>query len=123
MKKIEYKRPEWTNRTDLSEVVVKWFEQRGISQQTLTSQKVTESTEWMPKANKEVLTINFNYFRNDELINIKYRAKDKDFKMHKDAELIFYNLDGIKDADTCYIVEGEMDALSLIQAGIKNVVS
>ena len=43
--------------------------------------------------------------------------------MHKDAELIFYNLDGIKDADTCYIVEGEMDALSLIQAGIKNVVS
>lgn len=123
MKKIEYKRPEWTNRTDLSEVVVKWFEQRGISQQTLTSQKVTESTEWMPKANKEVLTINFNYFRNDELINIKYRAKDKDFKMHKDAELIFYNLDGIKDADICYIVEGEMDALSLIQAGIKNVVS
>lgn len=123
MKKIEYKRPEWTNRTDLSEVVVKWFEQRSISQQTLTSQKVTESTEWMPKANKEVLTINFNYFRNDELINIKYRAKDKDFKMHKDAELIFYNLDGIKDADICYIVEGEMDALSLIQAGIKNVVS
>lgn len=123
MKKIEYKRPEWTNRTDLSEVVVKWFEQRGISQQTLTSQKVTESTEWMPKANKEVLTINFNYFRNDELINIKYRAKDKDFKMHKDAELIFYNLDCIKDADICYIVEGEMDALSLIQAGIKNVVS
>lgn len=123
MKKIEYKRPEWTNRTDLSEVVVKWFEQRSISQQTLTSQKVTESTEWMPKANKEVLTINFNYFRNDELINIKYRAKDKDFKMHKEAELIFYNLDGIKDADICYIVEGEMDALSLIQAGIKNVVS
>lgn len=123
MKKIEYKRPEWTNRTDLSEVVVKWFEQRGISQQTLTSQKVTESTEWMPKANKEVLTINFNYFRNDELINIKYRAKDKDFKMHKDAELIFYNLDGIKESDICYIVEGEMDALSLIQAGIKNVVS
>lgn len=123
MPKIEYKRPEWKNKTGLSEQVVKWFEQRGISQQTLTSQKVTDSTEWMPKANKEVLTINFNYFRNDELINIKYRANGKDFKMHKDAELIFYNLDGIKDADTCYIVEGEMDALSLIQAGINNVVS
>lgn len=123
MPKIEYKRPEWKNKTGLSEHVVKWFEQRGISQQTLTSQKVTDSTEWMPKAKKEVLTINFNYFRNDELINIKYRANGKDFKMHKDAELIFYNLDGIKDSDTCYIVEGEMDALSLIQAGINNVVS
>jgi twinkle protein len=45
------------------------------------------------------------------------------FKLYKDAELIFYNLDSIKDKSQCFIVEGEIDALSLIEAGIDNVVS
>jgi twinkle protein len=43
--------------------------------------------------------------------------------MAKDAELIFFNLDGIKDCEECYIVEGEMDCLSLWQSGIVNVLS
>lgn len=121
--KIEYKKPTWHNKTELSDKVVKFFEDRGISQGTLKKTKITESVEWMPKAQKETLTINFNYFRNDELINIKYRGQNKDFKMYKDAELIFYNLDSIKDSDECFIVEGEMDALSLIESGYLNVVS
>lgn len=121
--KVEYKKPEWYNKTELSDKVVKFFEQRGIRQETLKRAKITESVEWMPKAQKEVQTINFNYFRNDELINVKYRGAGKDFKMFKDAELIFYNLDGIKDQEECFIVEGEIDALSLIEAGYHNVVS
>ena len=43
--------------------------------------------------------------------------------MEKNAELIFYNLDSIKDHKQCFIVEGEIDALSLYEAGIKNVIS
>jgi len=38
----EYARPVWTNSTELSEAVVKWFKGRGISQQTLIDFKVTE---------------------------------------------------------------------------------
>jgi len=37
--------------------------------------------------------------------------------------LIFYNLNGIKDQKEIIIVEGEIDCLSFIEAGIKNVIS
>ena len=43
--------------------------------------------------------------------------------MVKNAELIFYGLDNIKEMDTIYITEGEMDALSLHEAGIYSVCS
>lgn len=119
----EYKVPEWKNKTDLSDGTVKYFETRKICQHTLKLARVTESTEWMPKAAKEILTINFNYFRSGQLVNIKYRGKDKDFKLHKDAELILYNLDNIGTCEDLIIVEGEMDVLSFIEAGYLNVVS
>lgn len=122
-KKIDYKIPEWKNNTKLSDATVKYFESRKISQPTLLRAKVTEGMEWMPKAAKEILTIQFNYFRDDKLVNVKYRGKDKDFKLYKDAELIFYNLDGIKNDQDVFVVEGEIDALSLMELGIKNVLS
>lgn len=108
----------------ISKEYIDYFEsKRKISNNTLLRFKITESFEWMPKANKEVKTICFNYYRNDELVNIKFRAAGKDFKLQKDAELIFYNLDAIKDEDTAYITEGEIDAMSLFEVGIYNVVS
>jgi twinkle protein len=102
---------------------IEWFEQRGISNNTLLRFGITQSIEWMPKANKETTAICFNYFRNNELVNIKFRAAQKDFKLEKDAELIFYNLNAIKDEKTVVIVEGEIDCLSMYEAGIYNVVS
>lgn len=102
---------------------IQYFEDRGISNNTLLRFKVSQSFEWMPKAQKETNVVCFNYFRNDELINIKFRGPGKDFKLAKDAELIFYNLDAIKDTDTAVVVEGEIDAMSMYEAGIYNVVS
>jgi twinkle protein len=102
---------------------IKYFEDRGISNNTLLRFKISQSLEWMPKAQKETNVVCFNYFRNDELINIKFRGPGKDFKLAKDAELIFYNLDAIKDTDTAVVVEGEIDAMSMYEAGIYNVVS
>jgi len=43
--------------------------------------------------------------------------------MVKDAEKIFYNLDSIKLSTEVVVVEGEIDALSFIEAGYMNVVS
>lgn len=103
--------------------LIEWFESRGISNNTLLRFNITQSIEWMPKANKETLAICFNYYRNNELINVKYRAAQKDFKLEKNAELIFYNLDSIKDENSCIIVEGEIDCLSMYEAGVHNVVS
>lgn len=118
-----YVRPTWENRTVLSEKVLTWFQSRNITQDTLISMKVTERKEFMPQVNAERNTICFNYFRDGQLINTKFRDAEKNFKMVKDAEKIFYNLDAIKGQKTCYIVEGEMDCLTMVQAGYKNTVS
>jgi twinkle protein len=119
----EYFRPKWQNNTVLSDKVVKWFEGRGISQFTLRQMKVTEGEEWMPQVNKKVNTVQFNYFRNGELINTKFRDGAKNFKLVKDAEKILYNLDSCHLSKEIIIVEGEMDALSYVEAGMYNVVS
>lgn len=118
-----YVKPSWKNNTDLTEPIVKWFEGRSILQRTLKEMQISQGLEWMPQTQTERMTMQFNYFRNGELWNIKYRDSKKNFKLHKDSELIFYNIDAIKDVDECYIVEGELDCLAMIEAGIKNVIS
>lgn len=118
-----YQLPKWKNNTQLSEKLVKWFEKRGILQNTLLDARITEGLEYMPQVQKECNTAQFNYFKEGALINVKYRTAEKHFKLFKDGELIFYNLDSLKEQTECYIVEGEIDALSFIQAGIKNVIS
>lgn len=119
----EYIRPKFVNTTSVSENAVNWFFKRGITQKTLKDLKLTEGKSWMPQTQKEENTIQFNYFRDGELINVKYRDGAKNFRMVKDAELIFYNVDAIKNSDWCIITEGEIDALSFIEAGINEVVS
>jgi twinkle protein len=108
----------------LSAKTLDWFEnERKISNNTLLRFGITESKEWMPQFKQEASVICFNYINHGELINIKFRGPQKSFKMAKDAELIFYNLPAIENEDECYIVEGEVDCLSLYEAGIHNVVS
>lgn len=120
---VKYELPEWKNNTTLSDKVLKWFEGRRITAATLNKMQITEQVEWMPQVSKEVNCICFNYFYEGQLINTKYRDGAKHFKMHKGAELIPYNIDCLANAKEVWIVEGEMDALSLIEAGIENVIS
>ncbi len=108
----------------ISTEFIDYFEKkRCISNNTLLNFKITETFEYMPKAKKETKTICFNYYRDEELVNIKFRAAGKDFKMQKDAELIFYNLDAIKGETVCYITEGEIDCMSLYEVGVYNAIS
>ena len=108
---------------DLAERVIKWFEKRAITEPTLNHWKIGESLEYMPQVQAKRRCINFNYYRNNEIVNVKYRDGQKNFKMVSGAELIFYGLDNIFDLDVCYIVEGEMDALSLHECGLYSVCS
>ena len=103
--------------------VAEWFKTRGISPASLRDLNVTTGEEYMPQTGKKENTIQFNYMMGDELINVKYRDARKNFKLYKGAEKIFYNINSIVGYDWCVIVEGEMDALALHEAGIKNVVS
>lgn len=117
----EYKYPDWKNITKLSDKAVKWFESRMIDQATLSELKIYSDQEWMPQFEKEVEVICFPFFKSEKLVNIKYRGAEKSFKLFKDAELIFFNVDAIqKDV---VIVEGEIDLLSYYTSGIKNVIS
>ena len=118
-----YNKPKQIANPLLSNKVIKWFESRGISNNTLIKMKITEGKEFMPQTGKEENTIQFNYFINNELINIKYRDGKKNFKLVKGAEKIFYNIDSTIGHDYVVIVEGEMDALSCYEAGIFSVIS
>lgn len=122
-KQKEYKKPVWKNNTNLSNKAVQWFENRKITQSTLNEFKVTEGLEWMPQTQKNENTVQFNYFKFGELVNVKYRDGSKNFKLFKEAEMIFYNLDATINNNVIIIVEGEMDVLAMAQSGYKNVIS
>lgn len=107
----------------LSAKSIQFFESRGISNNTILRFNVTEAREWMPQFEQEVPVICFNYYRAGKLVNIKFRGPKKSFKMAKDAELIFYNLDSLEGETTAVIVEGEIDCLTFHECGIYNVVS
>lgn len=121
----KYKLPmqTWQNFTNLSDAMVKYFEGRKIQQYVLKDLKITEEKYYQPKPGKEVNNIVFNYFEGDVLVNKKYRDGAKNFTQSKDGKPILYNINSALFSDELYIVEGEFDALSLIQIGIKNVVS
>lgn len=118
-----YVRPALKTNSKFSDKLIEWFQKRQITLATLEKMRVTEATEWMPQVEKEMNVICFNYYRDGHLINTKFRDAVKNFKLVKDAEKIFYNLDGIKDQKTVYIVEGEIDCLTMVQAGFDNTVS
>lgn len=107
----------------LSEPVIKWFNDRGISEDTLYELQISEGQEFMPQTGKNENAIHFNYFVGDELVNIKYRDGHKHFKLFKGAEKVFYNINSIVGYEYCIVVEGEMDVLALHEAGVTNVVS
>jgi len=121
-KKKDFIRPEKI-KVNLTERVIKWFVNRGISEPTLQHWKIGESLQYFPQVGKKRRAINFNYYRENELVNVKYRDGQKNFKMVSGAELIFYGLDNIKTMEKIFIVEGEIDALSLHEAGIYSVCS
>ena len=118
----EYVKPDTTGYV-VSEKIINWFAERGISQNTLQELRVREGKEYMPQTSKLENAIQFNYYMGMDLINIKYRDGRKNFKLYKGAEKIFYNINSVVNHDWCVIVEGEMDVLALHGAGIKNVIS
>ncbi len=120
-----YERPVFdTNRTQLSDKLVRWFiENRSIPQEVLTRMQIGQQQEYMPQTGKKENCACFHYFEEGTLINTKYRDARKNFKLVSGAELIPYNIDGIRGTPECIITEGEIDALSFMAIGRYDVVS
>lgn len=122
----QYVKPANVNTTNLDDRHVEWFESRGISQSTLRRAGISSGATYMPDGKggyQKRMAIMFNYIKDGELTNIKYRDGDKNFKLVKDAERIFYNIDGIRTSKECIIAEGEIDALTYMEIGRWDVVS
>lgn len=118
-----YRKPQPRPDNGISDKLSGWFNGRGISKETLLKMRITEGQEFIPQASKQMNTVQFNYYRDGELINTKFRTGDKKFKFVQGAELLPYNIDGIKGTKECIITEGEIDALSFIECGRTDVVS
>tara|TARA_B100000902_G_scaffold224984_1_gene213633 strand:- start:4511 stop:6211 length:1701 start_codon:yes stop_codon:yes gene_type:complete len=123
MEKKEYTRPLDHKLNAYSESIISWFKERGISENTMKDNGIHEGKEYMPQVQSEVKTIQFKYFKDSKLINIKYRDAKKNFKLVKDAEKTLYGIDHVLGQKTIIIVEGEMDKLAFYEAGYKNCVS
>ncbi|OEL15708.1 Twinkle-like protein, chloroplastic/mitochondrial [Dichanthelium oligosanthes] len=97
--------------------LVTYFSERMISAETLRRNKVMQRN-W-----KNKISIAFTYRRDGVLVGCKYREVDKKFSQEANTEKIFYGLDDIKRAQDIIIVEGEIDKLSMDEAGFRNCVS
>uniref|UniRef100_A0A061S6G6 Twinkle protein n=1 Tax=Tetraselmis sp. GSL018 TaxID=582737 RepID=A0A061S6G6_9CHLO len=113
------------NLVPLEEEALEFFRSRGISAQTLEACGVRQENDvFCPALGKRVpWAIAFPYYRSGEIVNIKYRTPDKRFWQVKGAEKVFYGLDDVTGSDEIIIVEGEIDKLSLYEAGMTNAIS
>jgi len=100
------------NGASLTEKALNWFASRGIGKATVDRNQIRF-------ADGE---IQFPYFKDGELVNIKYRRHPKAFRQAAGAEKVFFGLDDLTE-DWAVIVEGEMDKLALEEAGFLNVIS
>ena len=105
---------------ELSERIVKYAESRNISKTTLDKFMVHGREEWMPQTQKKERTIIFPYIRGGEIINAKFRDGAKNFKLIKDAELIFFGMQTLDGRHCAIITEGEWDALAVYESGFGN---
>jgi len=93
---------------------------RGINQDSINRFRLGV----VQKNNDRFLSI--PHFQGGDVQNIKFRSlppANKTFRRIPDCRSILFNADAIKGQKEIIITEGELDAITLVQAGIENVVS
>ncbi|KAK2394676.1 primase protein [Trifolium repens] len=96
--------------------LVAFFKERLISEKTLSRNSVRQRLD-------EQNVIAFTYKQKGLIVGCKYRTLEKRFWQGKGTEKVLYGLDDISNATEIIIVEGEIDKLSLEEAGYQNCVS
>jgi twinkle protein len=97
---------------------------RGISKQTADNAQLFSEEKYFARLGKTSDSIAFPYFKSGKLVAAKYRSiESKDFTQSGGGAQDFFNIDSIDPSKPIVIVEGEIDALTLIEAGVENVLS
>jgi len=108
----DFVKPKYQWPQELSERAFNYLtEDRGISEAVLEKNKIGYEQGW----------VLFPYVKSGEVVNIKYRNNEKQFRQCKNAEKTVYGYDDI--AETTIITEGEIDKLSVETAGFENSIS
>jgi len=112
----EYNKPDY-QPSELTKGVIKFFGDRGIGEKTLKKGNVGFCAE------KRAIT--FPRYKNNQVVAVKYRTHDKRMWQSKNPEPCFFNYDNARKIGSDYLVitEGEIDALSFIEAHVPNVAS
>ena len=109
-KQKTYEKP-IVNNQSYSDFMYEFFEARGISKSVVKEFKIFTDQDW----------ICFPYYNEkSEVTNIKYRKTNKMFKQTTNSKPSLYNYDNIYRSDTVIFCEGEIDVLSLAEAGFSN---
>lgn len=129
--KKEYKRPDKVVKIEdnmYSQPFIEYFNQRGISEDTMKAVGITQEKERFGNVN--IGCIGFNFLLKGEVVNTKYRTRDKKFKLISGAELIPYNIDSIhpssySEGEEKYALytEGEIDCMTWVECGFSHAVS
>ena len=107
----------------LSDEVVKYFEGRGISRETLEKENIYSTEKYIPARKKKVSVVAFPYYFGKKIVNVKYRDGEKNFVQEKNPTRVPYRANNVIQCKKLYITEGEIDALTLSECGIDNVCS
>jgi twinkle protein len=106
----------------LSEEHTKWLEERALDLEIVS--KYGLYTDRQSPGGRDLV---IPYRRNGEIINRKYRGPQKRFRQDRNAPRAFWNEDCLRDPtlaeEPLLITEGELDALSAIQAGFPRTIS
>jgi twinkle protein len=97
---------------------------RGISERIADEMKLFPAEKFFQRLEKKTDAIGFPYFRNGQFVSAKYRSiESKDFTQDAGGAQDFFGIDKIDLSLPVIIVEGEIDALTLLECGLKNVLS
>ena len=97
-----------------------YLEGRGINLESINRFKLglyqKNGTKWM----------SIPLYQGESLVNIKFRSlppAEKTFRRIPECASVLFNLNNVKGHKEVYLTEGELDAITLSQAGIENVIS
>ena len=111
-------------QSSLEEKHYEFLRSRGISRNTADKMKLFSAEKYFMKLGKNAPAIGFPYYRNGALTSVKYRSiEGKDFTQDAGGAHDFFGIDLVDKTKPLVIVEGEIDALTAMEAGIENCVS
>lgn len=115
--------PRHVAKQPLSAEAIEWLAQRSISEETAGKVGMYSCNHYIASEGSEVPCIAFPYRIGGQEVGAKIRSlNNKGFSCTASLHN-FFNSDNVESGDILIIVEGEMDALSLMECGYESVVS